>query len=625
MLQQMRRLPKWVGFIVFLPLAASFVVWGIADIFRGSNDTSVASVGGTKIDSQIFSRDFTTAKRNAAQRGKQLSPAKALALGQQILQEEISGTALDNVAQGLDLTTTNDEVSSFIRTIPAFQGPDGSFSQLAFNQALERSNYTPQAFVVEIKRELTREQLVRAGASAAQLPLGYVSAIASYLNKRRAVQYMILPPDAAGPIPAPSDAVLDAYVKARPNVFSTPEYRQLTYATITLDDAEKQVQVSDAQVRQAYDLRKDTYIVPERRDIQRINFPDEASAKAARAKIDAGTKFEDIAAERKISNADLNLTGLAEADLGPVQGPAAFALPVDGITQPVKYTFGWSLIRVTKITPGKTTTFEEAKPALQAELLKQLAASHLEDVINAYDDAHNSGADMAEAAKKVGMHVVRVATVDAHGLAQDGSKADVPAAADFLDQVFRSDVGNEGDPFRSADGNYYVVKVDGIIPQKLKPLDAVRAQALAGWTNDQRLQKLRAKAAEIAKDAGRTGDLAQFAGEYHAVLATSGALTRDQTTPALNADLITKIFSVPGGQAVSGIATDGKSYIVARVTGVLHRPIPQGDPRFIQFMQDLGGEISHDIQDSMGKAARAQQGVKLNQPQIDRVLGGEGS
>jgi peptidyl-prolyl cis-trans isomerase D len=627
MLQQMRRLPKWVGFILLLPLSATFVVWGVADIFKGNTDTSIATVGGTKIDSQDFARDLQNAKRGATQRGGQLSAARAKQIGDKLLDQTIDDTALDNAARSYSLMTSNDEVSSTIRSIPAFQGPDGSYSELAFNRVLQQMNYTPQGFVAEIKREITREQLVRAGGSAVQLPLGYVRAIVSYLSERRAVQYMILPPDAAGQIPPPDDQVLTAYVKAHANQFSTPEYRQLTYAELGPEDLQGQVQVTEAQIKQTYDLRKDTYIIPDRRDVQRIDFKDEASAKAARAKIDSGTTFEDVATQQHVMLTSLNLGSLAQPDLGPVQGPVAFALPLDGISQPVKAAFGngWSLLRVTKITPGKTTTLDQVRPEIQAQLFKQVAASHIEDKINDYNDAHNAGADMAEAAKKVGMHVIRVATTDAHGMAQDGTKANVPASPDFLDQVLKSDVGTEGDPFRSADGHYYIIKIEGVIPQKLKPLDAVRAQALAAWTDDQRVQKLAAKANEIAKEANAGGNLAQIAGQYHAVLASSPALQREQPSPVMSADLLTKVFSVPGGRTVAGTAADGKSFIVARVTGVIHPPMIAGDPQLVAFAQSLGRQISGDIQAGMGKSARTAQGSTINQAQVDRVLGGEGS
>lgn len=621
MLQQMRKLPKWVGFVLFLPLAASFIVWGIADIFRGDTDTSIATVGGTQISEPDLSRDLANMRRRA---GTQLSPAKLLAASKQLLQRKISDTALDNEARHFGLVATDDEVSSTIRQIPGFRGPLGAFDRATFQQVLAQFNYTEAGFVSEIRKDLTREQLTHAGSDAAVLPPGYARGLFSYMNERRAVQYVILPQDAAGQIPAPSDQLLSAYVKTHAAAFSTPEYREVTYATIGEEDVEKQVQVTDAQVREAYTLRKDTYVIPEKRDIQRINFPSEAAAKAARAKIDAGAKFEDIATAQGTSASELELGSLAEADLAN-QGPVAFALPVGGISQPVKYTFGWSLLRVSAVTPGKTTTFDQAKPELTAALKKELAGSKLEDIVNAFDDDRNTGDDLIQAAKKVGMRVVHIAATDTRGFAPDGTKAAVPASPDFLDQVFKSDVGNEGDPFAAADGNRYVLKVDGIIPQKLKPLDAVRAQATSQWIESQRLKVLAQKAAELAKGAATATGLAAIATQYRQPVTTSDALDRLVSTPVMNLDFITKVFESPPTKAVFGPTSDGKSFIVARISGVYHIPLPLGDPRAQQFIQALDNQVTSDIEEGMGNAARASQGVKINQQQVDHVLGGEGS
>lgn len=626
MLQQMRQLSKsWLSSVFLGLLALSFGVWGIADIFKGNADTSVATVGSTTIDYQVFSRDFDNIRRNAAtQAGAQLSQAKLNAIGQQTLQHEISDTALDNVTRSLGLLTTDEEVSSAIRQIPQFRGPLGGFDQTTFEQALGRINFTPQGFVDEMRRELTRNQLVAAASAGVALPQNYVRAFFAYLNEVRAVQYVVLPPDAAGAIPTPPDAVLAAYVKAHPAAFSTPEYREVTYATIGPDDVAKQVQVTDAQLHQTYDMRKDIYVIPEQRDIQRINFPTEAAAKAARAKIDAGAKFEDIAKSRGMSDTDLNLGSLKETDLAN-QGPAAFALPLNGVSQPVKFTFGWSLLRVTKITAGSTRTFDDVKADLKAELTKRLAASKLEDIRNAFEDARDAGDDLAEAAKKVGMTVLHVPACDAQGLAPNGTKADVPAAKDFLDQVFKSDVGTEGDPFSASDGHLYVLKVDGIVPQKLKPLDQVRAQALAAWSAEQRLDRLGALAATLAKQADETGTLVAIAARYRVPAQSSGLLQRDTPTAVFNQALNAKIFASPPGHTVFGPAPAGGGYVLARITGVAHPPLPLADPRYQQFAGLLGNQVSEDLEQAMATAARAQQGVKINQQQVDRILGGEGS
>ena len=52
----------------------------------------------------------------------------------------------------------------------------------------------------------------------------------------------------SGPIATPTDQQLEAFIKANANAFSTPEYRQLTFAAIGPDDVASQVQVPDAQL-----------------------------------------------------------------------------------------------------------------------------------------------------------------------------------------------------------------------------------------------------------------------------------------------------------------------------------------------------------------------------------------
>ena len=49
-------------------------------------------------------------------------------------------------------------------------------------------------------------------------------------------------------MPPPSDAVLAAYVKAHPDRFSTPEYRDADYAAIAPADVMGSITVTDAQI-----------------------------------------------------------------------------------------------------------------------------------------------------------------------------------------------------------------------------------------------------------------------------------------------------------------------------------------------------------------------------------------
>jgi peptidyl-prolyl cis-trans isomerase D len=628
MLQQMRKFARsWISGIFLVGLAATFGLWGIADVFQGNADTSIATVGGVKIPAGNFQRDFTNLRNRAAQQsGGQLSPELARMLGQQILQRTIDEAALDQVIAHEGLMASDEQVRATIQQVSAFKGPLGSFDRATFLEVLARASYTEDSYIAETRGDITRNQLVATIAAGLQPSPDYASTIFLYLNERRAVQYVTLPVSAAGSIPNPDDATLTAFIKSHAAQFSTPEYRDVTYASIGPDDLMNQVQVTDDQLREQYELKKDTYQIPEKRDIEQIAFPDQASAKAARAQIDAGKKFSDIAAARGLKPSDINQGTVTLADLGSDRGPAAFAVPADGVTQPVKFIVGWVLIHVTKITPGVNKTFDDVKASLRQDALKQLAASKISDVVNAFEDARAGGDSLADAAKKVGMHVVHVPAVDQNGLAPDGSKVQLPTEPEFMPQVFKAEVGDEGDPFGATDAKQFVLKVNGVTPPKLKPLDSVRADVTAAWIAQERAKRLADKAKQLAAQASAAHSLSAIAASLSTTVQSSAALAREGTTDVFPQALINEIFSAPAATAVSGPTPKGDSYFVALVTGVAHPPIPVGSPQYQQqFLGNLTQEMEKDIVASLSKAARKKATVTINQKQVDQVIGGSGS
>ena len=329
MLQQMRKFAKsWVASIFLGVLALSFGVWGIADIFKGTTDTSVATVGNVKISQDEFQSQYQTALRNQSIRmGTQLSAEQAQAMGlpQNTLERIIDRTAIDHEVEALGLTATDKAVADQIRAIPAFAGPSGSFDHNTFLRAIQRSGYTEQSFIAAVRSDTARSQLLDATRNGLQAPSGFARALFDYLNEARAVHYVTVPASAAGTLTKPTDAELQAYVKSHANRFSTPEYRELTYAAITPDDLANEITVTDKQLHNEYELRKADYQVPEKRDVEQITFPDQKAAEAASAQIQAGKSFEDIAKARSLKPSDIKLGELQQADLGTERGKAAFA------------------------------------------------------------------------------------------------------------------------------------------------------------------------------------------------------------------------------------------------------------------------------------------------------------
>jgi peptidyl-prolyl cis-trans isomerase D len=628
MLQQMRKYTKsWVASLFLGLLALSFGVWGIADIFRGNAQDSVASVGSQKIPIEIFQRDYRNATRQATQQGT-LTPSQSHAASQQVLNGLIDQTALDSVAHRYGVTATDDTVSARVRAIPNFAGPLGTFDHNTFLRLIDQAGYSEQSFIDYVRGALERDQFVGAAGAGMEMPPGYARELFNYLNEARAAEFIVLPSNAAGPVPSPTDAQLADYLKAHRDRFSTPEYRKVTYAWLTPEDVSGEIKVTDDQLKQQYEAQKSQYVIPEKRALEQVTFPDLAAAKAARAKIDSGTTFADVARQRGLNPSDISLGTLTEADLGD-RGPAVFALPKDGVSQPLKAPIGYALIHVVSITPGSSKSFADVKDELHKQVVTQLATAKMGDIANRYIDESSRGESLRQAATKAGMHVAELAGIDSHGNTPDGTKAQIPIDPELLAQIFKAEVGEEGDPFTAKSGATYVVKVDGVRPPELKPLASVRSDAVASWQKEQQAQRLAAKAKELAAKASAQKSLSSVAALVGAKLEMSGPLRRPGQNTAekgpLPRALLAKIFGVPAGDAVYGPTADGSSYIVARVTAVQHPPaMVLTGPMLQRFAGQIGQQAGEDISAAVVAAARAKAGVTVDQQTVNRVTG-EGS
>jgi peptidyl-prolyl cis-trans isomerase D len=618
MLQEMRKYAKsWVSSVFLGALALSFALWGIADIFRGNADTTVFSVGSTQIGSDLFAREYHNAIRNA---GAALSSEQSRLAGQQVLERMVTTTALDNLANKLGLTATDARVRAQVQAMTVFHGPLGTFDRAIFVQTISRAGYSEDEFIAAIRKDSARDQMIHSIEGGYILPADYALAIFAFINEVRAAEYVVLTPSMLGALTPPSDDVLSAFVRAHPERFSTPEYRSVSYAFIGTDDVASTITVSDKQIQDEIDTNRADYIVPEKRDLEQMQFRSEAEAKAAKTALDAGKTFAALAAERNLKPAEYQIGTVVSADLDGPRATALFALPEYGVSAPVKGPFGWVLMRAAKIVPGSSKSRDEVRLALQ----RKLAAARLTDMANAFTDAVGGGASIEEAARKSGMRFGQIPSIDRQGLSADGNKVAAAQNPEFLAQIFKSDVGEEGDPFPTADGHFYALKVDGVTPPKVRSLDSVRAHARAQWIAEQQAAQLQIKAAALVATANTSHSLDDIAKSLGVVVQASPALTRGTDTAVFGKVLVESLFKARAGTTVFGPAAGG-GYVIARVTGIAHAIPSQNDLEFVRGVRQLSGQVALDFTLSLSKAEQEREGTTINQKLVDSAVGNSGS
>ncbi len=557
---------------VVLFLIVSFGIWGIGDIFRGFGVSTVAKIGRTEISIEQFRQQYNDRLQQLSQQLRRpITPdqARALGLEQQILGQMIAEAALDERARQLGLGISDAEVVKRIKDDPAFRGINGQFDENRFQQLIRQAGFTEQRFVSEQRRQTLRHQIATAITGELQPPRTTSQLIDRYQNEERSIDFVTLDGSKLGEIAAPTEEQLTAYFDGHKAAFRAPEYRKLVVVTVSPEELAKTVEVSDEDAKRAYEVRMSRYVVPERRELQQISFPDAAEAEAAAKQIADGMTFDALATERKLTGKDIDLGTVTKAEMiDPAIADAAFSLPEGGVSGVVKGRFATAILHAVKIEPGSTKPFAEVEKDIKHEIAVDRAKGEVNKIRDRIEDEYASGAKLEDIAKKLSLPVAAIDAVDRAGRSpSDQPVAGLPKGVDILNDAFLADTGAENDPLTIPGGGFVWYEVEGITPSRERPLAEVKDKVEARWRDDESVKRLDAKTTEIVDKLKAGKSLADIATADNLKVETTWGIKR-QGGGAVSPALAAQVFRTPK----DGIGSaDGKSRderIIFKVTDI---------------------------------------------------------
>lgn len=611
--------------VVMAVLIISFAVWGIADIFKGFGQSTLASVGRTEISIEQFRQIYNERLQQfGRQLGRALSPEQARALGidRQILQQTIAEAVLDEAARARGLGLSDAALRDVILNDPAFRGLTGSFDASRFQQIIRQAGYTEQRFMNEQRKQTLRREIAATISAGLNPPASQVEALLRYQNEERAVDFIRLGPAQAGTIDAPAPDVLTRYFDDNKARFRAPEFRKLAIVALTPDSVAKTINISDDDAKRAFDERKDKFTTPEKRRLLQLVFADEAAAAAARDKIANGATFEALATELGKKNEDIDLGTLAKSDLiDKAVADAAFALNAGDVSQPVKGRFGTVLIKADKIEPGLTPSFDSLKDAIKLDLASERARGRIQELHNKMEDERAGGAGVGEAARKIGVAPIDVEAIDRSGRDANGEPVTtLPQAASIIAQAFASDVGVENDPVQVG-GGYIWYEVLGVTKSRDRAFDEAKSRVEERWRADQVEARLRAKGGDIVKALGDGKTLADIAAPLGIKVERTDKLKRREPSDALPQGIIGQVFTTPKDKAGDGGGKDANEWIVYRVAQITLPDSAPGSDGVKRAAEALQSTLSDDLLAQYVLNLEAQIGSRINETAYNQITG----
>lgn len=616
----------WIAKIFLLLLTLSFVVWGIADVFRGFGASTVATVGGTEIPAAEYRGQFLEQiQRIGRSTGKGLTTeqARAFGLDRQILNQMIADATLDEEARRLGLAVGDAQIAAAIASNPNYRRPGAdSFDAAYFDQLLRANGLTEQRFVASEKKRALREQVIDALGDGIAAPKALLDALHRYDGELRNVSYILVTAGAAGDLPAPTDAQLMAYFDAHKVAFRAPEYRKISVLALTPQALAAGITISDADARAAYDRDVARFGTPERREVQQIVFMKPEDAAAAVDKIKGGATFADIAAARGLTAKDTDLGLVTKAGIiDPKIAEAAFSLADGGTSGPVQGRFGTALVHVANIEPGSTRPFDEVKAELVQELALSKARRELLDKHDAVEDERASGATLTETAQKLGLKLQLIDAVDRSGRDDLGHAVEVPGGADVISGAFASAPGVETETVQlPQNGGFIWYETNAVTPSRERTFDEAKAAVAARWAEDEATRAVEEKTKALLAKAEAGTPLAQVAGEAELPIQVADALRRGRAEGNFSAESLQAVFDAKDGGFGQTVAAKAPARIVFQVTKVIVPPPTEADAR---VAQDLSRQLENDIVVQYLGALQKRIGVHINERVYGQAVGAQ--
>ncbi|QXX73942.1 peptidylprolyl isomerase [Methylovirgula sp. HY1] len=635
MLDAMRAATQnWIGrtimTIVMGLLIFAFGFWGIADIFRGFGANELAHIGSDTISVDTYRNAYQTELQGLQQRAHRAitnQQARQMGLDRQVLTRLVSESVLDQETRRLGLALGNHDLAEEIIRDDAFKGPNGKFDRQLFENRLQEAGLTEQTFVAEQRRAYLRRQIITALTAGLEMPQTMLDAIHRYYDETRSIDYIVLPQSTVGKIAPPNESVLKAYYDARRQGYRTREYRKVTVLAVTLKSLSEQLAktapISQADLKKYYEqVKAARFTVPEKRHLQQIVFPNKAAADAASKQLAGGTSFDALIKERKLTEKDIDLGTVTKSDMvDPTIAAAAFALPQDQVSQPIKGKFGWVLLRVAKILPGSVTPFEKVALPLRQELLLIHAHQEINKIHDKIEDQRDAGKTLAEAAKSVGL-TVRTVELDSEGYNKSGQPlTDLPDLEALVKAVFASDVGVDNAPLSTQAGGTVWFEVKSIDPAHQQSFAEVKDAVTLAWTQDERAKRLAAKADALVKKLKGGETLAALATEMHSDVKHQDGVKRSGGT-GLSQGEVAQIFDQKVGGIGSATAASGDRMIF-EVVGAKVPPIDPKDKAFNKIVAGVKTSLSEDVIDQYLGVLGRDLGIKINQQALRTAIGSE--
>lgn len=422
--------------VLLVLILPSFVLIGVSGYTNYvSGDEELVKVG----NSSITQLEFEQARRNQLEQLQQTSqggfdpamldnvPARTA-----LLDSLIDRRVMIAMAEKERFTVSDTALRQAIASMPQLQ-VDGQFSAERYNQVLASAGLTTREFEQSQRAELALSRVLGPVGATAAVPEAVVDRLERALTEERSIRLIAFPSADYEKDLVISDEDVKAWYEKNKQTLELPEQVRAQYLLLNEEAAMQNLPAPKTEdLQQYYEQNKARYVQPARVNVSHIqlNVPAGASDEQRAA---AKAKAEEIAKKVQADKTTFAAVASAESqDAGTAKNggklgwitkgtwpealeQAVFALGSGEISGAVEGPDGYHIFLANEVQPEKGESFDEAKDKVELEVRRQLGAERFADMATRLTSlVYDNPASLQPAADALGLKVKSAA-----GIARD--------------------------------------------------------------------------------------------------------------------------------------------------------------------------------------------------------------
>lgn len=621
-----------MAFLVLIAFAFASSDVSNTGVFGGvAGGNQVAVVGDKKLSVGSVSQAASSSLDRARQQDPTISMRAFVEQGglESVLDQLIDRTAISEYARKYGLRAGDNLVNSEILQIPAFRGPDGNFSQDAYQSALRQQGLSDAIVREDLATGLVAQQLLVPASFGAKVPADMAQRYAELLKERRKGAVATIPSAAFAPKGDPTEAQLQAFYESEQARFIRPERRVLRYASFGMDALDASVEPTANEIAARYERDKAQYAASEERTITQLIVPTEQGAKALRDQIVGGAAFANVAQQ----------AGFRPAEIGPITrkaleeqsskavSDAVFAADRGSMATLARSPLGWHVVKIDAVNRVAERTLADARPEIVETLTAEKRRAAIADLSARVEEEIDEGVALSEMAEQLGVELQTTGALTADGRVYATQDQTAPQElAPVLATAFQM---TEGEPQLAEvrPGELFMIyEVAEITESAAAPLAEIKDQVTRQWRVNEGSNAAKAAADRVLARLAKGGTLAEAMAEEKVSLPRVDQVDFDRQQLSAIAQAsrgvpppLALMFSMAQGTSKKLAAPSNAGWFVVDLESISTEKLDSDDPLIGQTRRQLAQALGQEYADQLVVAMRKSVGVERNDDALKAV------